>query len=189
MKIYFTASILQSKDFGAYYKRIVEALKKAGHTVQADHILKNDLSGIKTQSDNELKEYYKRAVKWITDAEVVVVEASFPSTLNIGHEISLSLEKGKPVLILYKEGFSSLFLSGSDSERLLFVEYTETDLEEALISGIDFAKDQADTRFNFFISPGHATYLDWIAQHRRIPRSVYLRQLIKRDMEQSKDYK
>lgn len=189
MKIYFSASILQKKEFGGYYTRIVDALREAGHQVEADHILKAELTSIKAQSEHEFKNYYKQAVNRINSADIVVVEASFPSTLNIGHEITLALEKGKPVVVLYKVGYSSLFMSGMESDRLLFVEYTDDDLEETVISGIDFAKDQADTRFNFFISPGHATYLDWISQHRRVPRSVYLRNLIKRDMENNNDYR
>jgi len=62
------------------------------------------------------------------------------------------------------------------------------DLEEILKMACGEAKEQMDTRFNFFISPLHQTYLDWIAKHRKIPRSVYLRDLIERDMAQNKEF-
>ena len=37
-------------------------------------------------------------MKNISKADIVVVEISFPSTVNVGHELSLAMEKGKPVV-------------------------------------------------------------------------------------------
>lgn len=190
MKAYFTAAILQNKDFSQYYKRIAKTLEKIGYTTQHDHITKvPDLSKIYEQDAKERQAYYKKAIKWINDSSIVVAEASFPSTLNIGHEISLALERSKPVVLLYKKGFDSPFLTGYDGERLVMAEYTDTDLEEVLEQAIDFAQNQSDTRFNFFISPRQQTYLDWISKNTRVPRSVYLRDLIKNDMKNNPEFR
>jgi hypothetical protein len=53
---------------------------------------------------------------------------------------------------------------------------------------LDFASDQQDTRFNFFISPKHQNYLDWIAKYKKVPRSVYLRELIETDMANNSEF-
>jgi hypothetical protein len=189
MMVYFSASIYQRKEYGAYYKRIVSWLENKGYKVKHDHITSApDLEKISKSPKEENEAYYKNAVKWMMNADLIVIEASFPSTLNIGHEISVGLEKGKPVVVMFEKGKSSAFLDGLNSDRLLLIEYDDANLEEMLEEAVDFAKNQADTRFNFFISPRHSTYLDWISQHRRIPRSVYLRNLIKRDMEENPDF-
>lgn len=188
MKIYFTASIAQKSQFGENYEKIIETLLNLGHHVQYEHITGKKIIDIAAQSEEELNKYYKQVVKWITDADVMVAEASFPSTLNIGHEISLSLDKSKPVIVFFKKGYDSFFLRGLNSDKLFLLEYTEDNLKEVVRTGIDFAKDQADTRFNFFISPSLAHYLDWISQKKKIPRSVYLRQLIEQDREKNTEY-
>lgn len=185
MKVYFTASISQQVSYSSYYDRIIQALEKLGHSVQHQHITGKSMDNLKVQTDEEHHEHYKRVLKWISNADVTVVEASFPSTLNIGHEISLALERGKPVIVLYKKGQKSYFLDASESDKLIALEYDDVNLEELVSEGLDYAKDQADTRFNFFISPRHVSYLDWIAKTKRVPRSVYLRGLIKTDMEKN----
>ena len=39
---------------------------------------------------------YKKMLDMIDKADFSVFEASFPSTLHIGHEITLAIDKGKP---------------------------------------------------------------------------------------------
>jgi hypothetical protein len=100
----------------------------------------------------------------------------------------MAISQGKPVIALYKGNNIPMLLSELDDPRVQVISYTDANLKKVLEDALNFAKDQADARFNFFISPSHANYLDWVAKNRRIPRSVYLRSLIKRDMEENKDY-
>lgn len=188
MKVYFTAAISQSDHFGSSYQRIVKLLTDQGHKVQHDHITDETMDKIKAQSDDDLLDHYNKTIKRITATDLFVSEASFPSTLNVGHEITIALERSKPVIVLYKKGYKSYFLNGLDTDRMFLIEYTDDNLETKLEEAIEAAKNTADTRFNFFISPRHQHYLDWIAKKRRIPRSVYLRNLIKRDMEHNEGY-
>ena len=187
MKVYFSAAIVQKDKFGSYYDRIVKSLKNNGHQVFED-TTKVDLQEALRKDDNERIAYYKQVLKWIAQADVVVLEVSFPSTLHIGHEISLALEKGKPVLALYAKGHEPAFFLGKEDEKLFWTEYTKDNLEEELKSTLEMAYDSADTRFNFFISPSQSAYLDWVAKNKKIPRSVYLRDLIQKDMDKSKEY-
>lgn len=189
MKIYFVAAISQKPQFGKYYTQIVSILEKHG-AVQHGHITDDDktLQYVTERTEAEALEYYRQANRWISSADLVVVEASFPSTINIGHEITLAFDKGKPVIVLYKVGHDSIFLHGINSERLILAEYTEDTLEQVLSDSITFARDTADTRFNFFISPRHIAYLDWVAKVKKIPRSVYLRRLIEQDRERNESF-
>jgi len=187
MKIHFVAAISQREDYGVYYDRIMDVFKHNDWKLVADHIVGKDLDRIMHQTDEEKVEHYKKVMKWVGLADLVVAEASFPSTVHVGHEISLALEKGKPVVVLYKEGRAPVFLQGLESERLVVEEYNDSNLERVLMDSIKYASEQQDTRFNFFISPRIGTYLDWVAKHKRIPRAVYLRKLIERDMQNNQE--
>jgi hypothetical protein len=98
---------------------------------------------------------------------------------------------GKPVVIFYAGTeephiFKALELT---NEKLTVVRYkTPADLDKEVPAMIDFVNETQDTRFNFFVSPPIASYLDWVSKYRRVPRSVFLRRLIDEDMSKNKEY-
>ncbi|HEX7017372.1 MAG TPA: nucleoside 2-deoxyribosyltransferase [Patescibacteria group bacterium] len=186
MKTYFVASISGRKKYLTQYQQIVRVLNKLGHEVTED-TLRPSHDEVYNLTDDQKVDFYKQVLKWIANCDLMIAEVSHPS-LGVGHEISLALERGKPVIILYTDGNTPHFLEGLDSEKIIIEKYDSESLEKILVDAIDFAKDQSDTRFNFFISPRHVSYLDWIAKTRRLPRSVYLRDLIKADMEENQEY-
>lgn len=188
MKAYFSAALFQKDTFGEYYKRIVDHLEKLEYQVFED-TTKVTLDDAVNKSDSERISYYKNVIKWIDRSDVVVVEASFPSTLSIGHEISVAVDKNKPVIVMYMKGRDPSFMLGLQSDKILWVKYSKDDLEKQLENALGEAKDKSDVRFNFFVSPKILNYLDWVAQKRMIPRSVFLRNLIEREMKKEKDFK
>ncbi len=189
MKIYFSAAIYAKDKYGKYYEQITKTLESLGHSVQHDQITGVvTLEELKGRPQDKTNEYYKKVLRWMNAADIVVFEASFPSSLNIGHEITLALDKGKPVVVFYKKGFDSIFLNGLHSDKLFLVEYDDGNVAETVKDSIDYAKDQSDTRFNFFLPPSLMSYMDWISEKRKVPRSVYLRELIERDRERNREY-
>lgn len=188
MKIYFTAAVLNKPQYGGYYERIVKKLESMGYEVYSDHILKYDVNAIVNQPKEELASFYSEMTKMVSSSDIVVAEVSFPSTVNVGHEMSIGIDKGKPVLALSLVGKKPVLFWGMESEKFYSIEYTDRDLEGMVEMSIEALKDQQDTRFNFFISPKHQHYLDWVAKHRKIPRAVFLRNLIDEEMYQDKGY-
>lgn len=188
MTIYFTAAISQNDLYGKNYQQIIQCLEKLGHKVIHEHITKTSLEDILGSSVEDRKAHYKKVMSWINKVDLVVAELSFPSTLNVGHEVSLALEKSKPVIGLYVPERDSAFFEGIQSDRFVYEEYDEENLERILQSAIQFAQDQSDTRFNFFVFPQHVAYLDEVSRKRKIPKSVYLRELIEQDKRKNKDY-
>ena len=183
MKIYFVASISGRNKYLPQYETIVKALQKLGHSVTED-TLRPSHDEVYGLSDTEKVDFYKQVLKWIANNDIVVAETSHPS-LGVGHEISVALERGKPVIVLYTEGHAPHFLEGLETDKLIIEKYTPDNVEKILANAIDFAISQADTRFNFFISPKQVSYLDYIAKTKKIPRSVYLRNLIEMDREKN----
>ena len=182
MKIYFTGSLHNRDIDKKIYRRIISYLEKLGNTVKADHILYPTVEDLDRQTLTQRVGYYKDLDRWIKQSDLVVCEVSYPSTLNIGHEVSLALDKGKPVLALYQKNREPGVLLGISSEKLILMEYSENDLEKIAKEGLSEANQKMDVRFNFFISPRIGAYLDWISKNQKTPRAVYLRRLIEEDM-------
>jgi len=159
-----------------------------GHKVMHERIIQAPLEEKRLYSEEKRKAHYKEVLKWISDADIVVGEVSYPSTLNIGHEIRLAIEKGKPVICLYSKDKESIFFEGIQSDRFVYELYDEQNLESILRTAIQFAQDQSDSRFNFFISPKHIAFLDTVSRERRIPKSVYLRELIEQDKHKNVEF-
>lgn len=189
MNIYFTAAISLKNIYGENYYKIIQALENQGHKVTHEHITETSLEKVfSSTSDKERVDYYKHFLKNIAKADMVVAEVSFPSTINIGHEISVALEKGKPVIALYTEGKVSPFFLGIKSDKFIYMKYSFSNLKSVLQESIETLEGLSDTRFNFYISPEIGRYLDWISQNKKLPRAVFLRSLLEKAMKSDKDY-
>lgn len=188
MRIYFTCSARGEEEFGKSYLAIFNAIKDLGHSHVFDYREDNDPNKIYA-SDHEYKvKMYREHIKNIRTCDALVIEVSTHS-LSMGYLIKEALEVGKPVIALHLRDHEPAFVMGIENDKLQVVEYNLDNIKTVLTDAIDFAREQSDIRFNFFISPSISNYLDWIAKNRRIPRSVYLRRLIEADMKQSEDYK
>jgi hypothetical protein len=188
MKIYFSGALYQKEKLLDSYRRIVDLLKKEGHKVLED-TLSMPLNKALDMDDEQRVSNYRNIVKWIDQADFSVIEGSFPSTLHIGHEITLAIEKAKPVVVLYRTGAEPTIFKGLKDDRIIWVEYNDQNLEAVLKKAIVMAKKTVDVRFNFFVSPKILNYLDWVAQKRMEPRSVFLRDLIEKEMKKDKEFK
>jgi len=188
MKIYFSASRFYREEYKKNYESIDKILEEKSATVFDSSKLRSVPLGFE-MPDFEKKKIYKEITKMMDKSDLCVFEASYPSTLHIGHEITLAMEKNKPVVVLYVKGREPILFRGIDDKKVWWVEYESNNLEEKLRSALDEAEKNFDVRFNFFVSPKILSYLDWIAQKRMIPRSVFLRNLIEREMKKDKEFK
>ena len=187
MKIYFSASRLYKEQYSDNYKKIVKVLKESGSQLLDNTYFKPSPSGF-VMPEGDRKSLYRSMVKNMDRADFCVFEASYPSTLHIGHEITLAMEKSKPVVVLYTKGHEPILFKGMDKEKVIWIEYNDDNLEKQLNEAIEMSKKEVDVRFNFFVSPKILGYLDWVAQKRMIPRSVFLRDLIEREMRKDKEF-
>lgn len=181
MNVYFTASITYKDKLGRIYERIVKKLESMGHKVEATHVLKHSVEKIMTHSDEQRFKDYEEMLSWIKNANIVVAEVSFPSTVTTGHVLTRALEQGKPVLALYKRGSVPPLLLGLELERFRLVEYDEHDLENVLEREINELMKLPDQRFTMLLPSDIASHLDEVAE-RGTTRSEYIRRLIKKDM-------
>ncbi len=181
MKAYFTASIAAKEKYVANYGKIIEILKNRKHTVISDHIMNTTPEDIQMVNREERLKFHKKIEKWIQSCDFLIAETSFPS-ISVGYEISLALRMGKPVLILYSEGDAPSLLAHHNDDKLVCEHYTPSTLRQIIEEFTQYIEGKMDLRFTFFITPDIVQYLDHISRKHKLPKSVYLRNLIKEDM-------
>jgi hypothetical protein len=190
MHIFFTASLHGKKEYEENYKKIVSLVKKAGHKIKADHVLNEEQGLSAAVVDDEYFKNFKNIISSLKKADAVFVELSKNST-TVGYILAQAIAFGKPVVIFYAGNeepniFKALEMT---SEKLTVVRYKDlAELDMEVPAMIDFVNETQDTRFNFFVSPPIASYLDWVSKYRRVPRSVFLRRLIDEDMAKNQEY-
>ena len=185
MKVHFTASLRGDKEV---YNKIVGIMKDLGYEIITDHVLRRKITEVERETPDEAAEYVKKMRRWIAKADIVVTETTY-SDVSVGWEIAAAVEKGKPVVVLYMGDKVPHALKANVFDKLNVFQYNEHDMREVIADALDEASETSDVRFNFFISPKIGAYLDWITRHKRIPRAVYLRGLIDKEMQENQEYK
>lgn len=188
MKVYFTSSARATKTLKSNYQQIDSIISELGHVHLDNYKDTNDAKKVYLGSHEENLRLYKRAMECMRIADVIVLEVSTHS-LTMGYLLQQGINLGKPVVALYITGNKPAFAAGIDNEKLQLIEYTEENLKDELIIALQNAQESSDVRFNFFISPAIGRYLDWISKVKKIPRSVYLRALIEKEISLNTEYK
>lgn len=189
MQVYFVASSrLVEKDmdlYGRMYKCISN-----GNKMISKKVLRWLKMGVKDLRHKSLKfkqENYKESVKCVKKAEVVVMEVSGHS-MSAGYLICRALDMNKVVIALYKKETKPVFIGGIINPKLFLVEYDESNLEEIVKETFRKIMKLIDVRFNFFVNPKILTYLDWVTSKKKMPKSVFLRNLINKEMKKDKEF-
>ncbi len=187
MKVYFGTSPRIKKRYPKTISKIYRLIEESGHTHTSDFVIGVEPDEFYSRSEKEYQEHHWKTLRDIKEADICVFEASLHS-LSVGYLMNLSLDLGKPVIVLVREQLRPPVLQSLKSDNLLFVDYNEKTLEKKLKLVLRKAANRLDVRFNFFVTPKILAYLDWLSRKKRIPRAVYLRNLIERDMKYDKDY-
>lgn len=181
MSVYFTASIVGKKQYLPNYLRIINVLKSRNYDVLSDHIIKSSEEEIRLEKREDRVKFHNNLEKWIGSCHFMVVDVSFPS-ISVGYEISLALQFNKPVLILYSEGDPPSLLVHHSSEKVICEKYSPATVKDIIEDFINYAEGTADSRFTFYITSEIASHLDKVSRKKKIPKSVYLRHLIEKDI-------
>jgi hypothetical protein len=187
MKVFFTGSPRALKTLRKEHVAIYNALEKSGCTHLSDLVINADPEKFYDASHEKALDHYMETIRNVKKADLIVAEVSLHS-MSMGYIVNKALELGKPVIVFYLAGHTPFFFSAIGDDKLQSIEYSIETLDEVVKDAVEYAKDSADIRFNFFLPPRLMNYLDWISQHEKLPRSVYLRDLIEKDKEKNKSY-
>jgi len=187
MKVYFGTSPRIKERDPKIIDRIYKIIETCGYRHTSKWVKEMTSEGFYGMSEKDLTFHHKQTETAIKAADICVFEASTRS-LSVGYLANFAIENGKVVVILSQNKESLLLFRSVTSEQVLSVVYDEKNLDDKLKEALDEASSRTDVRFNFFITPKLLSYLDWVAQKRRVPRSVFLRELIEREMKKDKEF-
>lgn len=182
MKVYFSSSLRAKKFYQEHFEQIYQTIKDLGYQHTSDFLIKADPNEYyKHQKGKQFAKLYKILISQIKKADICIFEVSLHS-LGIGYCINLALDMGKPVIALCLQGKEPIFFQNMQNERFILSEYNRKNLKKVLKNSLDIAKELIDIRFTFFITSKINNFLSWISKNKKIPRAVYLRQLVEKEM-------
>lgn len=184
MKVYLIASPRGVEKFGDLYKEAYQIIKDLGNTNVDNFIVNIDPEKFFEESYDYRVRHFKRVMKSIKDCDVAVVEVSVHS-MTVGYIVDKAVGQGKQVIVLHGTNFEPYFFSGIQNDKLQICEYDEKNLKKVLTDALVIAKNQLDCRFTMLLSPKIMTYLDDIVKKQNIPRSVFIRGLIEKEMKKN----
>jgi len=179
MNIHFMTSLFGNTGD---YARIAGVLESEGHRLVTRHYLERTIDDLEKELPSETELFYNKVLQWINDADFVIFEVSTPC-VEVGYDLAQSLNKAKPVLVLYKEmtGVVPYGLKGLHHEKLLVAAYTDKNLTQVLQQALVWASEHANIRFSFPLSGDLAEFLDTAARKKQISRSTFLQLLLERE--------
>jgi 2'-deoxynucleoside 5'-phosphate N-hydrolase len=123
MKIYFCGAILGGREQLDVYRYIVSGLQARGHNVPTHHVASPNV--LDEESTLTATMVFERDGEWLRTSDIMVAEVSTPS-LGVGYEIACGLQRGIPVLCLYRQGIAvSKMITGNSSPNLQVKEYRD----------------------------------------------------------------
>lgn len=187
MKVYFGTSPRTKEK----YPEVIEIyglISKLGYKQTSDWVKTVKADEFYKSTVKQMNDHHKKMIRSIKAADVCVFEVSSHS-LSVGYLVNFALESGKTVVVMSQSQESLILFKTIKSDKLITVVYTKSDLKDKLEKALMEAASNSDVRFNFFVSPKILAYLDWIAKKRKIPRSVFLRGLIEKQMKKDKEFR
>lgn len=187
MKVFFTGSPRALNTLKTEHEAIFKAIENNGGVNLSRLVIEAQPEAFYEVNHPEVVKHYQRTMSDLKKSDILVAEVSTHS-MSMGFLINKALEQNKFVLALYLPDHKPFFLSGIENDKLLTSEYTKNNIEKVIKEAFDRAVELTDTRFNFYISPEIGRYLDWISQHKKLPRAVFLRSLLEKSMKSEKDF-
>ena len=144
--------------------------------------MQTDVSRIRLLRREERQAFHSNLESWIKECDFMVANVSFPS-ISVGYEIAMALHQNKPVLVLHALGTKAPnLLADYKNDQVICEAYTQHTIAELIDEFIRYAKSRVEMRFTFFITPRIAAHLEEMAQKKHMPKSVYLRDLLEREI-------
>lgn len=139
-----------------------------------------------------IKDIYRSVRKAIAEADLLIVEDTV-SDFATGHQITLGLQRRKPVLVMHlddpKGSFADTLLDGIESDYLQVSTYDLDNYQQIIQEFIAKYEDAGNKhRFNLVIDEVERKYLEWAKYRYGQSRTRIIRTALRKAIEQDKDY-
>ncbi|HOZ81074.1 MAG TPA: hypothetical protein PK370_02520 [Candidatus Woesebacteria bacterium] len=192
MKIFFACTTAEFFKYQETYFDIRKILIDGGNVLTRDWLpitlkkLKNN------QRVADVKKIYKDCVEAIREADAVIIEDTV-SNFSTGHQITLALQYRKPVLVLWQGNkhrqFEQMFIHGIESDRLQVVEYKSEELKKIINTFIEkYSGSDEKNRFHLVLNSLERRYLDWRQFNKNKSRTTIIREALKKQIDNDKEF-
>lgn len=179
MEVFYTASYYGKKRYQAYYDLVLKSLQAQPDVEIVATETGTYLKVLSKEQQAKLKsaaqKHYAAIRKGISWADAVVIEMSVPD-FQLGHEATIALQLGKPVLCLSVHEDMSEKIFHPYFYGAKYTKYTANEIVDAFIA--KHRQESLSERLNFFLSPSQLTFLENMAGAQDLNVSEYLRLLI-----------
>jgi len=183
MKVHFAASTSQILELGDQYSHLCQMVKKMGHTITRDWLPEAIAMINSGNKDIPREGVYEEVMKAILSCDVVIAEGTTAS-FSLGHQITLPISKGKPVLFLKyekykaKKRFTSEFVDGIRNPLLTVAKYNNETLPDILNDFLNKNGASPVVKFNIVLTKEIENYLNWASYTYKLNKSEFIRKLI-----------
>lgn len=193
MKLYFTCSTAEYTQYRQRYHEIRNLLVREGHVLTRDWLSEVDkrLAAGSTEL-TDIRRIYQACVSAIKEADLVIIEDTV-SNFSTGHQITLALRARKPTLVLWQgtkhRQFNQMFIHGIESDILQVSEYTTENLPSIIkIFITKFENASEENRFHLVLDGVERRYLDWVRYNTSKSRTKAIREALRNQLNNDKDY-
>lgn len=188
LNVHFIAPKTNLANEIEFFRHIVEAIHRRGHTLAKDWLEPGYLRFISKQPDEVIDwaSSCRANIEVIPSCDVVIAEISTKS-FGVGYQIGLAASQKKPILLLRREGISKeAFLGGLDNTYVTKMEYNLNNIDD--IVGNFLEKDEEDLkdiRFNMLIDRKLNSYLKQSAVETGKTKAEIIRELLAKELRKS----
>lgn len=191
MKVFFSASTSKLPDYFDVYKTICDAVVSAGHELTRDW-LDEALEVVTHKLSVDYEEMYEDIMASILYADVGVVDGSVKG-LSTGHQMTVALQKGKPILFLHQKSKANslaLHTKGIHSELLTDKSYEKPEEIPGIVEEfLSLHKKGKRVRFNLVLTPKEQQYIEWASFTYDKTKTDVIRELIETRIDSDINYK
>lgn len=185
MKIGFLTSHRGQKQFESEYWQIISFLQKKGHDVV--HSMETKIEDIAKLPYIERERIFHEFFQSLESCDLVLAECSIQST-QVGFGLAYLRDRGKPIIISSEKGSQGEFSPQGDVysevENMMVVEYEKHNMLTVIKDAIELMEGRLDKRFTMIFPAYLMAQLDEHSRKKRLPKAVYIRQVLERTIKE-----
>lgn len=194
MEVFFTCPVQGILKNKKYYLRARQIILAQGHELTRDW-LPTLIAKAKKKKEKitPLHKFYGPVMKTIIAADAVIVDATV-TTIDLGHQINIALDKGKPTLILNRrlsqKQLDGLLINGARSSLLTLRNYKNfKDLEKNIKEFLLKNTRKERVRMNLVLDRKYNDFIEWAAFKYRMSKTDVIKNALRSKLEMDDLYK
>lgn len=184
MKVFFSSSTSQLEKYFPIYKLICDTITNSNNELTRDW-LDEALKTVQKKTKVDFEEMYDDIISSILEADVGIVEGTIKG-LSTGHQMTIALQKGKPLLYLHQFNGKDRFpfmAKGAESELLVEKVYAnKKEIPKIVKNFLDSQRKGKRVRFNLVLTSLENNYLEWVSFSYHKTKTDIIRELIENQL-------